>query len=242
MIRTSFATAVYPVWSRDGRRIAHTTFDGARVGRLFLRASDGTSESERLTEGPNSRYASSFTSDGTGLLFREEAGDTGLDIGIVTLGRERRLEILIKTPFNELNPELSPDGKWLAYESNQSGQNEIYVRPFPQVNAGLWQISTSGGRQPAWSASGQELFYRSPDGALMGVSIVAEPRFAASGQPIRIVSDRYYSTGPYRTYDVSRDAKRFLMIKPDESERQAVASIVVVQNWLEELKRLATQP
>ncbi len=239
MIRTTFAQTVYPVWSRDGKRVVHTTFDEARVGRLFLRASDGTAESERLTEGPNSRYASSFTVDGTRLLFREEAGATGLDIGMLTMGGQRKPETLIKTPFNELNPEVSPDGKWLAYESNQSGQNEIYVRPFPNVNAGLWQASTAGGRQPAWSPTGKELFYRSPDGSLMAMAVVSEPRFAAAGQPVRIVDGRYYSSGPYRTYDVSPDGKRFLMIKADESQGQtAAASIVIVQNWFEELKRL----
>jgi serine/threonine-protein kinase len=235
MNRAAFGVAVYPVWSPDGRTIAHTTFED-QVGHLFLRAPDGTARSERLTEGANSRYASSFSPDGTRLLYREEAGDTGLDIGVVTLGPPRRVETLIRTPSNELNPEVSPDGRWLAYESNPSGENEVYVRPFPDVDSGLWQVSSGGGRQPAWSRDGRELFFRAPDGSLMAVSVEAGPRFAV-GLPGKVLDHTHYSAGPYRSYDVSADGKRFLLLKRDADTAEA-AHIVVVQNWFEELKRL----
>ena len=173
------------------------------------------------------------------MLFREEAGDTGVDIGMVSLGADRRIESVIRTLFNELNPEISPDGRLLAYESNQSGENEIYVRPFPDVNAGLWQVSTSGGRQPAWSAKGNELFYRSPDGAIMAVPVALESRFAA-GQAVRVVDDSTTRADHTDLYYVAPDGKRFLMIKPadDGSRQSSAAVIVVVQNWFEELKRM----
>jgi Tol biopolymer transport system component len=238
LTRVTFGTSVYPVWTRDSRRLVHTTFDEARVGRLFLRAPDGSTGSERLTEGPNSRYASSVTHDGSRMLFREEAGETGLDIGMVSLLGDRTIETVIKTPANELNPEISPDGRWLAYESNQSGEDEIYVRPFPDVNAAFWQVSTTGGRQPAWSPKGNELFYRSADGAIMAVPVALEPRFTA-GQAVRVVDGSYATGGPYRSYDVAADGNRFLMIKREaDASRRSSAEIVVVQNWFEELRRL----
>ncbi len=238
MTRTTFGVSIYPVWTPDSARVAHTTFDAARAGHLFLRIPDGRSESLRLTEGTASRYGSSFSPDGTRLFFREEAGDTGLDIGVVTLGTQRSVQTLLKTAANELNPEISPDGRWLAYESNQSGQTEVYVRPFPNVDAGLWQVSAEGGRHPAWTRNGRELLFIAPDGSLMGVAVDLDPRFSA-GVPAKIVAAApYYSSGPYRSYDVSADGKRFLMIKADAASQSASASIAVVQNWFVDLKRL----
>jgi serine/threonine protein kinase len=236
MTRTTFGVSVYPVWSPDSRQLAHTSFDKLRVGNLHLRAPDGTSQSKRLTDGQTSKYATSFTPDGARLLFREEAGERGLDIGMVTTDERPTVTMLLNSPFNELNPEVAPNGKFLAYESNQSGQNEIYVRPFPDVSGGLWQISTSGGRQPAWSRDGRELFFRAPDGSLVASSVQFEPRFVA-GLPVTVLPPGYLASGPYRSYDVSPDGTRFLMIKSAQPET-AQRSIVVVQHWGEELKRL----
>ena len=238
--RFTFGLEAYPVWSRDGHHLAFTSFDSASgTGHLFWRSTTGATPAEQLAPSERSRYASSFTPDGTRLLFREEAGPMGLDIAMLTLGAEPRIDFLIQTPFNELNPEISPDGRWLAYESNESGRNEIYVRPFPDVRGGLWQISTEGGVHPAWVANGRELFYIAPDGGLMRVPVEVKPAFT-SGAPARLVAGRYYRGGPFRSYDVSPDGKRFLMIREGGASGDAVsaASIVVVLNWFEELKRL----
>lgn len=240
MTRFTFGAEAYPVWSRDGRYLAFTSFDSASgTGHLFWRATAGATPAERLAQGERSRYGSSFAPDGTRLLFREEAGPTGLDIAMLTLGAEPRVEPLIQTPFNELNPEVSPDGRWLAYESNESGRSEIYVRPFPDVRAGLWQISTEGGAQPAWAPSGRELFYLAPDGALIGIPIDFEPALTL-GAPARLVAGKYFRGGPYRAYDVSRDGRRFLMMIEEDAKGEiaSVASIVVVLNWFEELRAL----
>ena len=122
---------------------------------------------------------------------------------------------LVQSPFAERNGIVSPDGRWLAYEANDSGQFEIYVRPYPAVNSGRWQVSTGGGTRPLWSRSGQELFYVSPAGAIMRVGVERGASWAAT-TPVVIVKEGYMAPAgfPGRSYDVSPDGQRFLMLKP----------------------------
>jgi len=238
MTRFTFTGAPYPVWTPDGERIAFSDFESG-TGNLAWRVADGSAPRELLAESPNSRYASSFTPDGAQLIFREEGRPTGLDLMVLTLDGDGQPEPLIATPANELNGEVSPDGRWLAYKSNESGQDEVYVRPFPNVNDGLWQMSVGGGVQPAWARNGRELFFRTPDGALMSVPVELQPTFSP-GAPTRILDARYILSGPGRSYDVSPDGQRFLMLRGSDSSGDAStpSSIVVVQNWFEELRRL----
>ena len=154
----------------------------------------------------------------------------------------RRLDTAPADASSELNAEISPDGRWLAYQSNESGRPEVHVRPFPDVNSGHWQISTDGGIRPLWARNGRELFYSTPTGALMRVAVQGGPSFTAD-RPTRLFEGLYFDyaqTGgsPGRTYDVSPDGKRFLMIKEGREANGTPPSIVVVQNWTEELKRL----
>ena len=147
---------------------------------------------------------------------------------------------LVQTTFNEMNAEISPDGRWVAYQSNESGQDEIYVRPFPDADRGRWQMSTGGGTRPLWARSGKELFYLGPSGAVMRVAVEGGSTFRA-GNPTRLFEGRYLLPvfASARTYDVSPDGRRFLMIKPVGPEQTAApTSIIVLQNWHEELKRL----
>jgi eukaryotic-like serine/threonine-protein kinase len=171
------------------------------------------------------------------------------DLGMLSLDSDWRETVLLQTPFFERNGEVSPDGRWLAYESNESGQFEVFVRPFPAVDEGRWQVSTAGGRRPSWARNGRELFYVAPDGAIMGMRIeriTGDAPFAA-GVPVQLVAgDGYYyawqSPQQGRTYDVSHNDERFLRIKTYDrkSESAGPASrVVVVQNWFNELKRLA---
>jgi len=135
-------------------------------------------------------------------------------------------------------PQISPDGRWLAYATTESGRREIYVKPYPGPG-GKWQISTEGGTEPVWNRSGRELFYRSGD-KMMAVDITTQPSFAA-GKPRQLFEGDYVSTevGLARPdYDVSPDGQRFLMLKPAEQEQAAPTQINVVLNWTEELKRL----
>ena len=215
---------------------------------VFWQAADGTGAVERLTETSNEQAPYAVTPDGKRLVLREDGPKTGGDLMVMALDGDRRVTPLIQTSFNERNGEISPDGRWLAYESDESGQEEIYVRPFPDVNGGRWQVSsTGGGSEPLWARSGRELFYRGPDGALLGVAVAVEGSASfRTGKPIRLVEGRYYAgagsgAAPGRTYDVSLDGQRFLMVKEGDASNQTAApspSIVVVQNWQEELKRL----
>ncbi len=159
----------------------------------------------------------------------------------MTLDGTRRVTPLVQSRFIERNGIVSPDGRWLAYEANDSGRFEIFVRPFPDVNTGRWQVSTAGGTRPLWSRNQEELVYVSPDGALMGVSVARGPSWAASAPALLVKAGYYTNPGDIgRTYDMAADAQRFLLIKEERpsDETDPSAGIVVVQNWFEELKRL----
>jgi hypothetical protein len=148
---------------------------------------------------------------------------------------------LVQTPFIERNGIVSPDGRWLAYEANDSGSFDIYVRPFPDVTRGHWLVSTSGGTQPLWAHSARELFYFAPDGALMRVAVAGASAWTA-GAPTKLLEGRYVvrsGGNTPRNYDIAADGQRFLMIKSATSDStDASPQIVVVQHFDEELKRL----
>ena len=159
---------------------------------------------------------------------------------MLTLDGSHHVEPLIQTPSNERNGVVSPDGRWLAYESDSSGEFEIYVKPFPNVSAGQWLVSTAGGTRPLWAPNGQELFFVAPDGSLMAVRVDARGSSWRRGQPGEgrrgALRDRRRHVSS-RNYDVSADGQRFLMVK-QPANQAAAPQIIVVQNWFEELKRL----
>jgi serine/threonine-protein kinase len=147
--------------------------------------------------------------------------------------------MLLQSAANDRNGEVSPDGRWLAYESNESGRDEVYVRPFPNVETARHQVSTGGGFAPLWSRTGRELFYYVAPDTIMAVSV----RLAdlALGPPQAVVKGPYASSGGWRHYDVSADGQRFLLLKeaqPADGQKPAAPEIHVVVNWTEELKRL----
>ena len=232
---------MYPVWTPDGGRLAFTSNrDDPGEARLYWKSADGTGSVERLTESGTSQFPTSATPDGARLLFDfSSAEDSSAEgsrlrqqLGILSF--DGAPEPLLATEFSDRNAEISPNGQWVAYESNAFGRYEIYVRPFPDVEAGKWLISKGGGTRPLWSRDGRELFYLTPNATLMAVDVETEPVFA-HGNPKELFGG-YYSGYAGRTYDISPDGKRFLMIKRDTSG--AGTELILVQNWTEELKRL----
>ena len=148
---------------------------------------------------------------------------------------DRKAQPFLRTQFNESAPRFSPDGRWLAYISDESGRVEIYVQPYPGPGS-KWQISTEGGTEPVWNPNGRELFYRSGD-KMMAVEIATQPGFSA-GKPKVLFEGQYVPTpSTFPNYDVSPDGQRFLMFKPSEQEQAAPTQINVVLNWFEELKQ-----
>jgi Tol biopolymer transport system component len=237
-----------PVWSPDGRRLVWASQRAGGPLNIYWQAADGTGATERLTESPNHHQRpSSFTPDGQRLLLMEGAPGAQQDLGMLPLNGDRRVTWLLQTTFSELGGEVSPDGRWLVYESDESGQSQIYVRPFPAVDQGRWQVSTNGGQEPVWARNGREVFYLAPDGAVMVVPVDV-PQSSASptiGAPAKLIAGEGYSTRGFnrlgRTYDVSPDGRRFLRIKVDEGspDNSAPINFVVVQNWFSELKQKA---
>jgi serine/threonine protein kinase len=225
-----------PVWTPDGRRII---YQSGRTGvlNLFTQAADGTGTAERLSTSPNSQSPFMVLSDGAQLLMMTVGAESGPDVALMRLGAKADPQPLVATSFNEINADLSPNGRWLAYQANDSGQPQIYVRPFPDVNSGRWQISPGGGTRPVWSRNGRELFYLEPTGTMASVAVETSDAFRY-GNPVKLFATRYYTGLPWRSHDVSADAKRFLMIKDPEGEQAggASAGMVLVLNWAEELK------
>ena len=164
---------------------------------LHWQAADGTGSVERLTTSPNQQEPTSISPDGMRLVLRETAPKTGQDINLLTFEGQRRVESLIQTMFAERNGEISPDGRWLAYESNESGQYQIYVRPFPRVESGRWQVSTAGGTRPLWARNGRELFYlEEGTGKLMAVPVQTAGATFSQGNPNKVSAGDTRITGP----------------------------------------------
>jgi Tol biopolymer transport system component len=176
------------------------------------------------------------------LIFTEASSATNDDIMELQLDGARSVTPLVNSSFVERNGVVSPDGRWLAYEANDSGGGfEVSVRPFPATNSGQWQVSTTGGTRPLWAPNGDELFYVSPAGALMRVGVGPGTSWTAT-TPTTLIKEGYFTIpddSDGRTYDIAADGKRFLMLKQNSSEQSAApASLIVVLNWFEELKRL----
>ena len=226
-------------WSRDGRRLAFCS-DRSGITNMFWQAADGSGEAERLLKSDRLQMPLSFTPDGR-LLFSEAVAGRGRDIHALSLDGSHRVERIVYSEANDLTANVSPDGRWIVYDSDESGQFEVYVRPYPQAySGGRWQISSNGGRQPLWSHDGRAIFYRDFDGGMYAASVQLNPTFEP-GPVARLFANAGYAgsgtSGSDRTYDVSHDGQRFLMIKTETGPTATASSIVVVLNWFEELQR-----
>ena len=238
------ASDEYPVWTPDGQRVIFTTRRDGGVPNPYWVAADGSGDVERLAEHPIPLYPHTVSPDGTRLVLREGVQPPTQNLLMLTLDAEQRIEpLLAAETFAERNAEISPDGRWIAYESTESGEVEIYVRPFPDVNTGRTQVSSGGGRWAVWARSGDELFYRDDDGQLIAVQVELGETFRAGTATVVVPRSSYTPPGTGvlfgRTYDVSPDGQRFLLVRDVTETGSSGGAIVIVRNWFDELNRLA---
>ena len=201
------------------------------VAQIFWIPSDGGGQPEPLTR---QRFAAASLSPDRQLLagYRQDPV-TGQDLYVLALKGNQPPQPFLRTRFTEVGPMFSPDGRWIAYVSDESGQYEVYVRPYPAAD-GKWQVSTDGGEEPLWSRDGKELFYRNGQ-KWMAAAVSLKPKFAAE-KPKLLFEAPYPNLGG-RSYDVTPDGQRFLVLEPVESEAAPVTHLNVVLNWFEEIKQ-----
>jgi len=238
----------YPVWTPDGRRIA---FASVRANKssysVYWQRVDGTGEPQRLTEGRSNQIPMSWHPSGKSLAFREIQPQTGWDIMILPMDGDEasgwkagKPTVFLATPFIESEAAFSPDGRWLAYQSDESGKNEVYVRPFPS-REGKWQVSTAGGEYPTWSPNQKEMFYRTADQRIWVAPYTVE------GDSFRPDKPRLWSDVPFtdrgariRNFDLHSDGQRFAVLKASQTQAEnKLDKVTFIFNFFDELRRIA---
>jgi Tol biopolymer transport system component len=221
-------------WSADGRSLLYITDRGTGGGLPYITRADGTGPSRALLSSPFNFVHVTQSLDGRWLLLRRGLSEVGNgDIYGLRAG-DSALVPLLTSPAREASPALSPDGRWLAYESDESGTNEVYVRPFPDVGSGRWQVSLSGGNSPLWAHSGRELFYVNGRQEMVSVEVRPGTTFTV-GEPRVLFAATSYNISPtYALYDVAPDDRHFLMVRGVAAEAQT--ELILTENWFEELR------
>jgi serine/threonine-protein kinase len=218
-------------WTPDGESLTVTSNSDGWFN-LYSQSVDGIGEPVRLTNREVPHFGGQWSHDGRFLAFAEQHPATQNDVWVLALDEARTLQCVARTAADESGPTFSPNGKWLAYSSDESGRYEIYVTPFPEADRRL-QVSTDGGRQALWAPDGRTIYYRNGN-RMMAAPITYEPSFEV-GQPEVLFTGSFEGeTRNLATYDISADGKKFLMVEVDPTDSQ----IVIVTNWFEELKRL----
>jgi eukaryotic-like serine/threonine-protein kinase len=231
-----------PAWTLDGSRVAFATWFDGDVGLGWVH-SDGSGQIEELIKGIGMRSFERthpvMLPDGSGLIMTGLApGTTVEDLLFVRLNQERRLETLFQAPGVERNPSIAPSGRFIAYNSDESGRTEVYVRPFPNAGSRKWQISTDGGTGPVWTRGGSEIVYMDSQGRMTAVAVRSdgkEPHFSRPEPLFKIQPGG--DSGLDRGWDVSADGERFLFLMSDSTAETAL-QLMLIQNWADELKRL----
>jgi len=232
----------FPAWMPDGQRIVFSSTREDSVHDLFWQEVDGAGSAKRLLEDPEDQVPLSWSRDGKTLLFYNGTGG----MGVLSMDGEPTARTLLEGPFTQQNGDISPDGSWLAYSSNESEapEPEIFVQAFPELGKKM-QISTDGGRWPLWAPDGTQLYYRNGD-KMMVVSVETEPSFKPGIPEVLFEGSYFEPLNKGRNYDISPDGQRFLMIEGRATKDNEQAGempprreIIVIENWFEEIKRLA---
>ena len=239
------ANELKAVWTSDGRRVAFNSDRDNSPHNLYWQRADGTGAAQRLTESKKSQWPVSWHPSGRFLAFEEHdlqmRFDQGWDLMLLPIEgdevsgwRPGTATTILATPSEEMQPNFSPDGRWLAYQSNEAGRYEVYVRPFRGPGDG-WRISTGGGTFPTWSRTKRELFY-GVNGQIMVAAYAVEGDAFRAEKPRVLPNVRYREAGPARMFDLHPDGERFAVAPPDEAPTRD--SVVVILNFFDELRRM----
>jgi eukaryotic-like serine/threonine-protein kinase len=228
--------SVRPVWAPDGRSLLYiSNRTGSGVGPIYEHRADGTGTARLLLRSPIDWGQIAPSRDGRWLVMRTAPGSGSSTNEIFGLRRgDTTLVPLVTSPAADLFPALSPDARWLAYGSDESGTMEIYVRPFPETSTAKWQVSTNGGTQPVWSKSGRQLYYIDGKNNLVSADIRPGATFAVGEQRALFSFSPFLRLGPIPSFDVSADDRRFVVVREGEATQQS--ELIVAEHWLEGLK------
>jgi serine/threonine-protein kinase len=223
-----------PIWTPDGKRVLFPWLKSL-VTNLFWQPYDGSSSMERLTTSDYHQRPGSWSADGKTVAFVEVQSDATFDIALLDT-RSGRVTSFLNSQYSEMYPEFSPDGRWMAYTSDESNRQEVYVRPFPGPGM-KQQVSSEGGSEPLWARNGKQLFYQWEDQVWV-VDVRTEGGFATTKPRLLFEKPNFSQNDPTASYDLSLDGRHFLMVKWEQRKPSPVTEMILVQNWFEELKRL----
>jgi eukaryotic-like serine/threonine-protein kinase len=238
-VTTDAATEMFPIWSYDGKQVVFRSIRSG-AGELYLTSPSGGGTDQRIVASDQLLTPTSWSADGRFLMYMTNNPQTGMDLMVMPMFGDRKPFVFVKTPFREVYGAFSPDGKWVAYQSNVSGRPEIYLRPFVPPNAAApaeaaegeqHQVSSAGGISPLWRADGKELYYLSPSGAMMAVSVNIKGSAIDLGAPVQLfathVSGGGVDTQQGRQYGVASDG----MFVINTELRGESGPITLIQNW-----------
>ncbi len=226
--------SVRPAWTPDGRTLVYVNDrTGNGVGSIYTHRADGTGTPQLVLASRIDFGQAVYSRDGRWMLLRRTTSDSGNGDILGMRTGDPALVPLVTSPAREFFPAISPDGRWLAYSSNESGTPEIYVRPFPATTTARWQVSTTGGREPVWARSGRELFYINGRNEMVAAQIPSGPTFSVGEQRVLFDAGTYLRVGATHSFDVSPDDKRFVMLREGEPSQQS--ELILAENWIQEL-------
>jgi len=223
-----------PTWSPDGRTVAYL---GTRGGKrtAWTRRADGSNDEQPVNRKAPQLDEVSFSPDGRFTILRTIGTSPNSRKLLIATSPDSAPKPLVHTDYDNYGAVISPNGRWMAYGSNESHQDEVYVRPFPAVDSARWTISVSGGVEPVWSRSGRELFFRTPSGDMMAVPIATGTAFQA-GTPAKLFTAPHLLASPrHHAYDISPNDQQFIVVRNSQKNAQTLG---VVVNWGTEIKRL----